>query len=256
MTHYAGVEMFTDKRFASARRFAAYLGGVVSAATAEPPGQAIATPISCRRRPGHKPCPGRLEVYRGVHPADIEWRCPACGDDGVISNWQGSRWDRSAPPFPAPETAESWVGDVLEISARPHREGHGIPEIAMVLVQEFCEERVPARFWDQARVEVEIGPQALTIVERRAPWPPLNPPGTPPGGLPGNLSPNPPGSQSREWTRKPVARLRYSPTTTLWTLYWPDQHGKFHRYRQLEPSASVSDLLVEIDRDPGSIFWG
>ena len=59
-----------------------------------------------------------------------------------------------------------------------------------------------------------------------------------------------------EWTRFPIARLRYTQATRMWTLYWRDRNLRFHRYDQLEPSPDIDDLLTEIDRDPTAIFWG
>ena len=59
-----------------------------------------------------------------------------------------------------------------------------------------------------------------------------------------------------EWTRFPIARLRYARTTGLWEIYWCDQHLKFHRYHRAEPCPQVADLLAEIERDPTAIFWG
>ena len=59
-----------------------------------------------------------------------------------------------------------------------------------------------------------------------------------------------------EWTRFPIARLRYTQATRTWTLYWRDRHLRFHRYDQLQPSPHIDDLLPEIDRDPTAIFWG
>ena len=61
---------------------------------------------------------------------------------------------------------------------------------------------------------------------------------------------------AREWTRFPIARLRYTQATRTWTLYWRDRHLRFHLYDQLEPSPDIGDLLEEIDRDPIAIFWG
>ena len=95
MRHFAGLDEMVGPQFAPAKRFAAYLGGVVSAATAHLPGEAIATALACHRRPGRKPCPGRLLVRRAEAPARIEWACPACGEEGVISGWEGSPWDLS-----------------------------------------------------------------------------------------------------------------------------------------------------------------
>jgi hypothetical protein len=31
---------------------------------------------------------------------------------------------------------------------------------------------------------------------------------------------------------------------------------RFHRYDRIEPSAAVTALIDEIDRDPTGIFWG
>ena len=99
MRHFAGLDELVGAQFAPAKRFAAYLGGVVSAATAHLPGEAIATGLACHRRPGHKPCPGKLLVRRAEAPAQIEWACPACSEEGVISGWEGSPWDLS-PALP------------------------------------------------------------------------------------------------------------------------------------------------------------
>ena len=75
----------------------------------------------------------------------------------------------------------------------------------------------------------------LTIVECRPPWREDTGP---------------------EWTRFPIARLRYTQATRTWTLYWRDRNLRFHRYDQLDPSPHIDDLLTEIDRDPIAIFWG
>jgi hypothetical protein len=42
----------------------------------------------------------------------------------------------------------------------------------------------------------------------------------------------------------------------VWTLYWSDRNARWHRYDLVEPSAEVTALLDEIDRDPICIFWG
>jgi hypothetical protein len=94
---------------------------------------------------------------------------------------------------------------------------------------------VPEHARHQVRVECQIAPRHLTIVERRAPWRE-------------DLGP--------EWTSFPIARLRYTTTSKSWTLFWRDRHLRFHLYEQIKPSDSVEDLLAEIDRDPTFIFWG
>jgi hypothetical protein len=70
-----------------ARRMAEHLGNVVRAATSAGAGQPWVTALTCGRRPGHRACPGHIEVLRSDLPASIAWRCTSCGDEGVISGW-------------------------------------------------------------------------------------------------------------------------------------------------------------------------
>lgn len=85
---------------APAWRFAAYLGAVIEAATAHAFGEVVSTPLHCRRKPGHRPCPGRLQVRHQDAPAEIAWRCPKCGEEGVISGSAGTPWDLSPSRTP------------------------------------------------------------------------------------------------------------------------------------------------------------
>ena len=111
----------------------------------------------------------------------------------------------------------------------------GLPELDIARVRRWCQQRVPAHARDQVHVEYDIGSRQLTIVECRPP-------------RREDIGP--------EWTRFPIARLRYTQATKMWTLYWRDRNLRFHRYDQIEPSPSIDDLLQEIDRDPTAIFWG
>ena len=76
-----------------ARRMAEHLTLLVRAASAGEGGQAWVTALPCRRRPGRRPCTGHLAVFRSDVPPSIEWRCTGCGDEGVISGWEGSPFD-------------------------------------------------------------------------------------------------------------------------------------------------------------------
>jgi hypothetical protein len=82
---------------APARRMAEHLALVVRAATARDGGQRWVSALSCTRRPGRRPCPGHIGVLRSEVPPAIEWWCTSCGDEGVISGWQGSPFDLRAP---------------------------------------------------------------------------------------------------------------------------------------------------------------
>lgn len=80
-----------------ARRMADHLGCVVRAATAGKAGTAWESALRCNRRPGNRPCPGHIAVFRADLPAPIDWRCTSCGDDGVISGWEDSYFDLRTP---------------------------------------------------------------------------------------------------------------------------------------------------------------
>ncbi len=80
--------------------------------------------------------------------------------------------------------------------------------------------------------------QAVTIVECRPPWR---------------------EDYGPEWTRMPIARLRYVESIRLWTLYYHRHTGTPVVGRATRCSARprrIDELLDEIDRDPICIFWG
>ena len=77
-----------------ARRLMEHQTRIVAAATtAADRDDCARDQIKCRRRPGHRACPGVIE-HRVWADQRITWRCPSCGDNGVISNWQSTAWDR------------------------------------------------------------------------------------------------------------------------------------------------------------------
>ncbi|MEU4714480.1 DUF3024 domain-containing protein [Micromonospora purpureochromogenes] len=111
----------------------------------------------------------------------------------------------------------------------------GLPEADVAQARRWCHQRVPERVRDQVRIECGEAARHLTIVECRAPWR---------------------ADMGAEWTRLPVARLRYTKSTGTWTLYYRDRNVRFHRYDLIPPTSTMADLLAELDRDPTAIFWG
>jgi hypothetical protein len=109
-----------------------------------------------------------------------------------------------------------------------------LPDLDVARVRRWCQGRVPEPARHQVRVECDVTPSYLTIMERRAPW----------------------RGDGSEWTTLPIARLRYSAADRTWTLFSRDRNLRFHAYDLIKPSRSVDDILAEIDRDPISIFWG
>lgn len=88
---------------------------------------------------------------------------------------------------------------------------------------------------DEVRYELHVETSSLTIIECRPPWR---------------------EEYGPEWSRLPIARLRYAKSRREWSLYWRDRHSKFHRYAEVGPTASVQSLLDELRADPIAIFWG
>ena len=107
--------------------------------------------------------------------------------------------------------------------------GSRLPELDVERVRRWCRQRVPEHLRNQVRVECDAGPGHLTIVECRPPWH---------------------EDMGAEWTRFPIARLRYTKAAKRWALYWRDRNLRFHQYDQLPASPHIVDLLQEVDRDP------
>jgi hypothetical protein len=57
-----------------------------------------------------------------------------------------------------------------------------------------------------------------------------------------------------DWTRLPIARLRYTKASKTWTLYWRDRNSRFHRYDRIEPSANRVDRRDRL-RPNGHLLW-
>ena len=79
----------------------------------------------------------------------------------------------------------------------------GLPQLDVARVQRWCANQVPEHIRSEIRIECDVAARHLTICECRPPWRE-------------DLGP--------DWTRFPIARLHYTRTTGLWTLYWRDQN--------------------------------
>lgn len=58
-----------------------------------------------------------------------------------------------------------------------------------------------------------------------------------------------------DWMSSPVAQIRCSDHSGVWTLYCRDRHQRWKLYTRLAP-ATITRVLDEVDRDPTRIFWG
>lgn len=73
---------------------ALFCGSIVAWVSGWPGPDGDLTNVPCRRSRSRPPC--YEEVYaRLAATGAIEWQCPGCGEQGTISGWSGTRWDRS-----------------------------------------------------------------------------------------------------------------------------------------------------------------
>lgn len=77
-----------------AGRVGGYFARIAAAASLHPCGEVVLTAIRCTRRPGHKPCPGHIDLIRH-QDGTIEWGCSNsdCEFNGMISGWEATLWD-------------------------------------------------------------------------------------------------------------------------------------------------------------------
>lgn len=93
-----------------------------------------------------------------------------------------------------------------------------LPETDLHRIRLWARERVPEHLWDELEVEADVADRRVTIVEVRPPWDGVG-----------------------EHTRFPIARLRYTRTTGLWSIYWRDRTSSSARVQMegAEPGRAV-----------------
>ena len=52
----------------------------------------------CWRRPKRKPCKGELDIQLNHASGQIHWQCNMCGDEGVVTGWEGLVWNMLETP--------------------------------------------------------------------------------------------------------------------------------------------------------------
>jgi Protein of unknown function (DUF3024) len=109
-----------------------------------------------------------------------------------------------------------------------------VPETAVATVRRYCAAKIPVEHRHELRVEYGVRGKSVTIFECRPPWDPR---------------------LGSEWTRQPVAQLRYNPADHHWQLFCSDRNSRWHDYDMVGPSPRIADLLDEVDADPTGIFW-
>ena len=71
-----------------------FLGSIVEAATIAYDKPITMADVNCRAAVDGKTCLGEIETWVYAENNNIGWECLECGDDGIISEWVGTIWDR------------------------------------------------------------------------------------------------------------------------------------------------------------------
>lgn len=91
LNHYLEDGKLYSKLPPPALKFVEFLGAIVAAITSAEPDDPLG--VRCKPRPGRRKCSGEIEGYISPESDRIQWMCLDCGDNGVISGWQGTMWD-------------------------------------------------------------------------------------------------------------------------------------------------------------------
>ena len=96
MTHFLDEDGEIPKAMPKpARELASFMALIVDQASSALPDTAhgIETGIRCRT----KACEGNIIGALDDNISPVHWHCRDCGLNGVISNWQRTKWDNTEP---------------------------------------------------------------------------------------------------------------------------------------------------------------
>jgi hypothetical protein len=91
ITHFLDAKGELTEMPKPARRLASFFVLLIDAVTQVCPANDHDTRIRCKT--GH--CTGSIQASVVSRDSEIVWLCPKCGHQGVIRNWQGTKWDQT-----------------------------------------------------------------------------------------------------------------------------------------------------------------
>jgi len=101
-------------------------------------------------------------------------------------------------------------------------------------LRKFCKERIPVEYQDKIRYTYKIRGNDFTLVEERPPW----------------------DGRGTEWTKMPIARIRYEPECNGWSVCWQRANGRWLFCDWIGKPARFGDALAEVVRDVHATFFG
>lgn len=93
ITHYLDKDGELAEMPGPARKLASFLVLLIDATTQFFPARDHDTRIRCRTNA----CRGSIRTSLMSRDEEISWRCPECENNGVIRNWQDTKWDQKRP---------------------------------------------------------------------------------------------------------------------------------------------------------------
>jgi hypothetical protein len=91
ITHYLDETGELAKMPGPARKLASFLVLLIDATSQAGPVRNFDTNIRCRM----DACGGSVRTFLTSLDEEISWHCPDCGHNGVIRNWQGTKWNQA-----------------------------------------------------------------------------------------------------------------------------------------------------------------
>jgi hypothetical protein len=86
-------DTFCSESQPAVHKFAVFIQAVAEAGSVHPLDIQFSSPIRCRKRPNHRPCPGRILITPKAN--QIEWMCGECGSGGTVTGWRDCDCDLS-----------------------------------------------------------------------------------------------------------------------------------------------------------------
>ncbi len=79
---------------AEAQELLNFLTAIIEAATIAYDRLVTISSMTCRKVVERDLCSGEIEVWVDADTNQIGWECLECGDEGVITDWEGTLWDK------------------------------------------------------------------------------------------------------------------------------------------------------------------
>ena len=100
MTMITNIQHFLDENgdvpnlTTEAQELLNFLGDIIIPATIEYDRPITVADTKCLTVSNGESCPGEIEVWVYAENNQIGWECLECEEEGIISNWERTLWDR------------------------------------------------------------------------------------------------------------------------------------------------------------------